>query len=256
LRGAFGDVVGVLGEALVSLPGDSPGPVGVREVLAVVDGARLSLAEDERIVFVLGYEACCALDPRARHLVPDPALGPQAIAWRLKVSPLFKTAPAAGAPAAGAHAAGASASASLTLRTTVAARDRHQARIRECREALLDGVIYQANLAHRLAIDPCDVDAGHGFFVAHADGIACAAFVDIPGFGSLISLSPERFVTADLDEGPIIEQDVERISHRDTPEDLIRKGRDIERRVLARAVLWHVQGRVLLNGSKTVVFPA
>jgi formyltetrahydrofolate deformylase len=65
-----------------------------------------------------------------------------------------------------------------------------------------------------------------------------------------------HYVTADLDEGPIIEQDVERISHSDTPEDLIRKGRDIERRVLARAVLWHVQGRVLLNGSKTVVFPA
>ncbi len=65
-----------------------------------------------------------------------------------------------------------------------------------------------------------------------------------------------HYVTADLDEGPIIEQDVERISHSDTPDDLIRKGRDIERRVLARAVLWHVQGRVLLNGSKTVVFPA
>jgi len=65
-----------------------------------------------------------------------------------------------------------------------------------------------------------------------------------------------HYVTADLDEGPIIEQDVERISHSDTPEDLVRKGRDIERRVLARAVLWHVQGRIMLNGSKTVVFPA
>ncbi len=65
-----------------------------------------------------------------------------------------------------------------------------------------------------------------------------------------------HYVTADLDEGPIIEQDVERISHRDTPEDLVRKGRDIERRVLARAVAWHLEGRVLLNGTKTVVFPA
>ena len=65
-----------------------------------------------------------------------------------------------------------------------------------------------------------------------------------------------HYVTADLDEGPIIEQDVERISHSDTPEDLVRKGRDIERRVLARAVLWHVQGRIMLNGSKTVAFPA
>jgi formyltetrahydrofolate deformylase len=63
-----------------------------------------------------------------------------------------------------------------------------------------------------------------------------------------------HYVTADLDEGPIIEQDVERISHRDTPEDLIRKGRDIERRVLARAVRWRLEDRVLLNGRKTVVF--
>ncbi|MFZ5721244.1 MAG: formyltetrahydrofolate deformylase [Pseudomonadota bacterium] len=63
-----------------------------------------------------------------------------------------------------------------------------------------------------------------------------------------------HYVTADLDEGPIIEQDVERISHRDTPAALIRKGRDIERRVLARAVRWHLEDRVLLNGRKTVVF--
>jgi formyltetrahydrofolate deformylase len=63
-----------------------------------------------------------------------------------------------------------------------------------------------------------------------------------------------HFVTADLDEGPIIEQDVERISHRDTPAALIRKGRDIERRVLARAVRWVLEDRVLLNGRKTVVF--
>ena len=63
-----------------------------------------------------------------------------------------------------------------------------------------------------------------------------------------------HFVTPDLDEGPIIEQDVERISHRDQPRDLVRKGRDIERRVLARAVRWVLEDRVLLNGRKTVVF--
>jgi len=63
-----------------------------------------------------------------------------------------------------------------------------------------------------------------------------------------------HYVTADLDEGPIIEQDVERISHADTPEDLIRKGRDIERRVLSRAVGLHLAGRVLMNGPRTVVF--
>jgi formyltetrahydrofolate deformylase len=63
-----------------------------------------------------------------------------------------------------------------------------------------------------------------------------------------------HYVTSDLDEGPIIEQDVERISHQDQPDDLVRKGRDIERRVLARALAWHLQDRVILNGSKTVVF--
>jgi len=63
-----------------------------------------------------------------------------------------------------------------------------------------------------------------------------------------------HFVTSDLDEGPIIDQDVERISHRDTPDDLIRKGRDIERRVLSRAVRYLIEDRVLANGRKTVVF--
>lgn len=65
-----------------------------------------------------------------------------------------------------------------------------------------------------------------------------------------------HYVTSDLDEGPIIEQDVERITHSDGPEDLVRKGRDIERRVLARAVRYHLEDRVMLNGRKTVVFAA
>jgi formyltetrahydrofolate deformylase len=63
-----------------------------------------------------------------------------------------------------------------------------------------------------------------------------------------------HYVTADLDEGPIIVQDVEAVSHADTPEDLVRKGRDIERRVLARAVAYQLEDRVLLNAGKTVVF--
>jgi formyltetrahydrofolate deformylase len=63
-----------------------------------------------------------------------------------------------------------------------------------------------------------------------------------------------HYVTADLDEGPIIHQDVEPISHADAPEDLVRKGRDIERRVLAEAVRLHLEDRVLLNGGRTVVF--
>lgn len=63
-----------------------------------------------------------------------------------------------------------------------------------------------------------------------------------------------HFVTPDLDEGPIIEQDVERITHADSPDDLIRKGRDIERRVLARAVRYFTERRVIPTGHKTIVF--
>lgn len=63
-----------------------------------------------------------------------------------------------------------------------------------------------------------------------------------------------HFVTADLDEGPIIEQSVERVSHINSPEDMAEIGRDTEAVVLNRAVRWHAEHRVLLNGSKTVVF--
>ena len=63
-----------------------------------------------------------------------------------------------------------------------------------------------------------------------------------------------HYVTADLDEGPIIEQDVARADHTDTVEDLTARGRDTESQVLARAVKWHSEHRVLLNGHKTVIF--
>jgi len=63
-----------------------------------------------------------------------------------------------------------------------------------------------------------------------------------------------HYVTEVLDDGPIIEQDVVRISHRDSVEDLIQKGRDLEKVVLSRGVRWHIDNRVLLYGNKTVVF--
>jgi formyltetrahydrofolate deformylase len=64
-----------------------------------------------------------------------------------------------------------------------------------------------------------------------------------------------HYVTEELDEGPIIEQDVHRVSHRHRPSDLKRIGRDMERVVLARAVQWHVNDQVLVQGNKTIVFP-
>jgi formyltetrahydrofolate deformylase len=63
-----------------------------------------------------------------------------------------------------------------------------------------------------------------------------------------------HYVTTDLDEGPIIEQDVQRVHHEHTPESLVELGRDVECRVLSRAVRWHAEHRVLIEGSKTVVF--
>ncbi|UEM02068.1 formyltetrahydrofolate deformylase [Skermanella rosea] len=63
-----------------------------------------------------------------------------------------------------------------------------------------------------------------------------------------------HYVTSNLDEGPIIEQEVERVDHTRTPDDLVEVGRDVESVVLARAVKYHIEHRVLLNGSKTVVF--
>ena len=63
-----------------------------------------------------------------------------------------------------------------------------------------------------------------------------------------------HYVTAELDEGPIIEQDVVRVDHTDREGQLVAAGRDVEAQVLARAVRWHAQSRILLNGERTVVF--
>ncbi len=63
-----------------------------------------------------------------------------------------------------------------------------------------------------------------------------------------------HYVTKDLDEGPIIEQSVERVNHRDTIEEIIRKGNTIESNVLSKAVRWHAEKKILLNTTKTIVF--
>jgi formyltetrahydrofolate deformylase len=63
-----------------------------------------------------------------------------------------------------------------------------------------------------------------------------------------------HYVTADLDAGPIIEQDVLRVHHGDSVADMVRKGRDIEKVVLARGLRWHLEDRVLVHGNQTVIF--
>ena len=74
------------------------------------------------------------------------------------------------------------------------------------------------------------------------------------GRGVKLIGATSHYVTEALDEGPIIEQDVARISHRDQVEDLVARGRDLERIVLSRAVRWHLERRILSYGNKTVVF--
>jgi formyltetrahydrofolate deformylase len=63
-----------------------------------------------------------------------------------------------------------------------------------------------------------------------------------------------HYVTNDLDEGPIIEQDIQRVNHRDDAEALKRIGRSVERSVLIRAVKWHLEDRIIVDGNKTIVF--
>ena len=72
--------------------------------------------------------------------------------------------------------------------------------------------------------------------------------------GVKITGATAHYVTTDLDEGPIIEQDVQRVSHYHSNEELVRMGADIEQRVLTRAVSWHCSNRIVLNGQKTIVF--
>jgi formyltetrahydrofolate deformylase len=74
------------------------------------------------------------------------------------------------------------------------------------------------------------------------------------GRGVKLIGATSHYVTAVLDDGPIIEQDVARISHRDEVEDLVARGRDLERIVLARALRWHLERRILRYGNKTVIF--
>ena len=96
------------------------------------------------------------------------------------------------------------------------------------------------------------INIHHSFLPAFAGGNPYARAHDR---GVKLIGATAHYVTSDLDEGPIIEQDVIRVSHQDNPDDLARQGRDVERLVLARAVRWHLEDRILVDGNRTVVFP-
>lgn len=175
---------------LIALPGPhwprAPNGTETWRIVEPLAAIPDTVAPDETVVFMLSYEAAVEdADARFPCKHPDARLGPARAAWR--VEPRARPTPKSG-------------------RTPVfvppddAARRAHLARVEAARELLLDGVIYQANLAHRLVAEPASFDDGLAFFLtktAH-DVPGCAAFVDVPGFGSLVSLSPERFVMADF----------------------------------------------------------
>jgi formyltetrahydrofolate deformylase len=95
------------------------------------------------------------------------------------------------------------------------------------------------------------INIHHSFLPAFAGG---RPYHQAHARGVKIIGATAHYATRDLDEGPIIHQDVTRVTHRHGVEDLIRLGRDLEKRVLAQAVRWHLDNRVLAYGNKTVVF--
>ena len=143
------------------------------------------------------------------------------------------------------------------LPVTKETKHEHEARIKEIVDQTGTELVILARYMQILSADLACFLAGRCINIHHSF---------LPGFkgakpyhqaharGVKMIGATAHYVTADLDEGPIIHQDVEPITHADSPEDLVRKGRDIERRVLARAVQFHLEDRVLINGCKTVIF--
>ena len=95
------------------------------------------------------------------------------------------------------------------------------------------------------------INIHHSFLPAFAGG---KPYHQASARGVKLIGATAHYATAVLDDGPIIQQDVTRVTHRHGVEDLIRKGRDLEKIVLAQAVRWHLESRVLVYGNKTVVF--
>jgi len=91
-------------------------------------------------------------------------------------------------------------------------------------------------------------------YFAYSPGLYKEAAEWLVGRGVKLVGATAHYVTEQLDDGPIIEQDVVRVDHRNTVEDLIRLGADVERAVLSRAVLWHCEDRVIRYGNQTIVF--
>lgn len=131
------------------------------------------------------------------------------------------------------------------------------AQVREIVDGYSPDAIVLARFMQILPADLCEAWAGRAINIHHSflpSFIGARPYHQAFDRGVKLIGATCHYVTADLDAGPIIEQDVGRINHEQTPADMVRQGRDIETLVLSRGVRWHLEDRVLVHGRKTVVF--
>lgn len=141
----------------------------------------------------------------------------------------------------------------VTKETKAAAEDQLLALVKELDAQLVVLARYMQVLSDRV----CEELAGNVINIHHSflpSFKGARPYAQAHDRGVKIIGATAHYVTADLDEGPIIEQDVARVTHADSVAELVSIGQDVERRVLAQAVKWHCESRVLLNGNRTVVF--
>jgi len=137
------------------------------------------------------------------------------------------------------------------------AKKKQESEIEALLQSLSIDVIILARYMQIMSKEFCDRHTSHAINIHHS---FLPAFEGARPYhqahrrGVKIIGATAHYVTADLDAGPIIEQDVTRITHRDSPKAMIRKGRDLERLVLSRAIRLHLNNRVLRHGNKTVIF--
>lgn len=141
----------------------------------------------------------------------------------------------------------------VTKETKAAQEDQIKALISETKADLVVLARYMQILSDEFssALEGCCINIHHSFLPSFK---GAKPYHQAFARGVKIIGATAHYVTSELDEGPIIEQDVERVNHGVTPEKLVVIGQDIEARVLSRAVTWHVERRVIINGNKTVVF--
>ncbi len=132
-----------------------------------------------------------------------------------------------------------------------------EARLRELIESAGAELVVLARYMQVLSDDMCSYLSGRAINIHHSflpSFKGAAPYTQAHVRGVKLIGATAHYITPDLDEGPIIEQEVQRVSHEHTPDDLTAIGRDVESIVLARAVKFHTEHRVLLNGNRTVVF--